>query len=168
MKTVHYGIWLILLSALQPTLLNYIPIYGSKPNLFLIFVVLAALFGGKKDGAIIGALFGLMFDLLLCKSVGLRAIFYMYFGVLFGTMSENILKKPTVIISIPAVLLTTLLAGCIEYLFRSFAVNNIMFGYSFMYVILPEALYSALFTIPIYVILKKTTQIFSIDKRVNE
>lgn len=168
MKAVHYGIWLILLSAIQPTLLNYIVIYSSKPNLFLIFVILAAFFGGKKDGAAIGALFGLMYDFLLCKTVGLHAILYMYFGALFGVMSENVLKNPTLIISVPAVLLTSLFVGCIEYLFRSFTVTEFLFGYSFIHIILPEAVYSALFTVPVYLILKKTTQIFSISKRVNE
>ncbi len=168
MKAAHYGIWLILLSALQPTLLNYITIYGAKPNLFLIFVILAAFFGGKKDGAVVGAIFGMIYDLLLGKTIGLHAILYMYFGALFGVVSENVLKKPTVIISVPTVLLSSLVAGCIEYLFCVFRIAELSFGYSFFHTILPETIYSALFTVLIYLFLKRTTKIFSMSRRVNE
>lgn len=168
MKAVHHSIWLILLSALQPTLLNYIKIFHVKPNLFLIYIVLAAFFCGKRDGAIIGAVFGIMLDLLLGKLVGLHAILYMYFGFLFGLISENILKKPTVLISLLAVLVTSLFTGGIEYLFRSFTVTEIPFTYACINILLPETIYSTVFTILMYLILKKTIKIFSINKRVNE
>lgn len=168
MKTVHYGIWFILLSSLQPTLLNYIKIYGIKPNLILIFIVLIAFFEGKKDGAAVGAVFGLFFDLLVGKIVGLHAILYMYLGSLFGIASEKFLKKPTLIIAVPVVLLVSLLTGCAEYVFRILNIAQFSFKYAFLGILLPEAVYSAIFTIPMYLILKKTLKIFSVNKRVNE
>lgn len=168
MKATHHAVWLLVLAALQPTLLNYIKICGAKPNLFLIFIVIMALLSGKRDGAVVGAAFGLMFDLLTGKMIGLHAVLYMYLGFFFGLMSENVLKKPTVIISALAVLIASPLTGCAEFLFRTFRVAELPFFYSFMYTILPEMIYSTVFSIPVYWILKKTAGIFFLNRKVNE
>lgn len=164
MRVTYYGICLLIVSALQGTLLNYIEVFNTKPNLFLVFVVTAAFFCGPRDGAIVGAVFGLFFDMLVSKTVGLHAVLYMYTGFLFGLLSENVLKQPTLVISIAGVLVATFVLNCFEYLFQIFFNHEIAFVTSLLYTILPETAYNSVITILIYIGIKKTAGVFLAGK----
>ncbi|MBO5364758.1 MAG: rod shape-determining protein MreD, partial [Clostridia bacterium] len=62
MQILFYLIWLMLLTVLQSTVARGIDIWGIAPNLFLSFVVLAGFSRGRMEGAICGAVFGLVYD----------------------------------------------------------------------------------------------------------
>ena len=67
MRILFYTIWAILLAILQPTLIQWIAVFGIAPNAFLVFVILAGYLRGRMEGAVAGLVFGMVYDLLIGK-----------------------------------------------------------------------------------------------------
>ena len=75
---LFYAVWLIVLVIIQPTVIQWISVFGISPDMFLIFVICAASEKGRESGAVCGFVFGLVFDMMIGRMPGVNAILYMY------------------------------------------------------------------------------------------
>ena len=102
------GLWamlMILLYALQTSLLTFISFDGFSANLMLLLTVSIAFLRGNKYGAFFGFMAGLLQDATAGSYFGLATFSYMTIGLIFGKFSVNLFRDQSllpVISSIPA------------------------------------------------------------------
>ena len=127
MQILFYAIWLVILSVLQPTFARGIEIFSIAPNLFLCFVIIIGFHRGKMDGAICGAVFGLFYDMLIGRMIGVNAICYFYLGFCAGILSENFFSGGKNLATAISTFVGTVLAALIYYLARFIAFGDVSF-----------------------------------------
>lgn len=102
------GLWsmlLILLYALQTSLLPIVNFDGFSANLMLLLTLSIAFLRGHKYGVFFGFMAGLLQDLTAGSYFGLATFSYMTIGLIFGKFSVNLFREQSllpVISSIPA------------------------------------------------------------------
>ena len=143
MRIVFYLIWLLLLAVLQPTLARGVEIWGIAPNLFLCFVVLIGFFRGKMEGAACGIAFGLLYDILIGRMIGVSSLAYLYIGFGAGILSERFFSDMKRIAASIAMVIATLLVAVVYYFARLMIHGDIGFLVAFFRISFPEAIYNA-------------------------
>ena len=105
------GLWamvLVLLYALQTSLLTFINFDGFSANLMLLLTVSVAFLRGHEKGAFFGFMAGLLQDATTGSYFGLATFSYMTIGLIFGKFSVNLFRDQSllpVISSIPALVI---------------------------------------------------------------
>lgn len=137
---------------LQTTLFPLFSIRGILPNTALIIVTSYALLRGSREGALVGVASGLLQDIFFCTSIGFYSGLFLLFGFLIGRSQRNFYRENYLL----PILFCTVSASLFEiilyitgYVFRG--EGNLL--YFFFRILLPEAVYTAIITIPIYRIL---------------
>ena len=143
MQIVFYGIWLILLAVFQPTLVRELAIWGIAPNLFLCFIVMTGFFRGKTEGAVCGMIFGLVYDLMIGRIIGVSSLSYLYIGFAAGFLSERFFSGGKRLAGTVTVAAGTLAAALIYYLARLMVRGDIGFVTAIFRTAFPEAIYNA-------------------------
>ncbi len=161
---VFYAVWLLILVIFQPTLVQSIGILGISPNIPLIFIVMTALFRGKKEGAICGAIFGFVFDVMIGRLIGVSSLLFMYIGILTGIVSERIISDTGVIASVILIFISNLVYATLYYIAYSMMWGDMGIITAVTRVILPECLYTAVFAILLFFPIRKS---FSIIRKRN-
>lgn len=87
---LFYTVLFFVAVILQTTVLHFLQIGGVKPDLLLIIVILAAVMRGKRMGAGLGFIYGLLEDLLVGKYIGLQALTKMLTGYFIGRLERRI------------------------------------------------------------------------------
>lgn len=149
LKILKYAITIIVLCSLQVSLCNYLAFGYVKPNLVLAFVVSIAIINGPVTGGIIGLVCGLFMDSLSSGTSVVFSLTYMYIAVISGALNLNYLRNNLGV----AVLFTFLGAFVSEAIihFIHFAMwGSSNFLFSLFNPILLIALYTVVFSIPIY------------------
>lgn len=137
---------------LQTTLLQMLAIRGVLPNTALIITVSYALLRGSREGAFVGIGAGLLQDIFFGGTLGAYAALYALLAVLFGRSQRDFYREnyilPVLFCSIAACLgeSTVYIVG---FVFRG--TGNLF--YFLFQVMLPELVYTAVITVPIYRIL---------------
>ena len=102
------GLWamlLVLLYALQTSLLTLINFDGFSANLMLLLTVSVAFLRGQEKGACFGFIAGLLQDVTTGSYFGMATLSYMTVGFIFGKFSVNLFRDQSllpVISSLPA------------------------------------------------------------------
>lgn len=102
------GLWsmlMIVLYALQTSLLTFVSVDGFSANLMLLLTLSIAFLRGNKYGAFFGFMAGLLQDTTSGSYFGLATFSYMTIGLIFGKFSVNLFRDQAllpVISSIPA------------------------------------------------------------------
>ncbi len=105
------GLWamlMILLYALQTSLLTFVSVDGFSANLMLLLTLSIAFLHGNKYGAFFGFMAGLLQDATSGSYFGLATFSYMTIGLIFGKFSVNLFRDQSllpVICSIPALVI---------------------------------------------------------------
>ncbi len=89
------GVWslfILSLLSLQSTLAPLLVIYGGKADLMLLFVVSAALIGGRKFGVGMGFCCGLLQDLAAGGFFGLNLLSKLFVGYGLGMTEGKVFK----------------------------------------------------------------------------
>jgi rod shape-determining protein MreD len=135
---------LLLNIILQSTLLPFVQVVGTQPDTLMILVTCFALLAGSNTGMLTGLFGGLMQDILYGNSIGMSALQYMIIGYLVGLLYERIYVDK-VVVPLFLVFCGSVLRGFMMMLYLYFNRADIPFNYGFALVILPEALYTAVF-----------------------
>ncbi len=143
MRILFYVIWLLLLVMFQPTLARGIEIWNIAPNLFLCFVVMVSFFRGKTEGAVCGMIFGLVYDLLIGRMIGVNCLSYLYLGFGAGWLSEQFFSGGKRTGGAISIFVGTVLCTLVYYLVRVVAYHDIGFLTAFFRIGLFEAIYNA-------------------------
>jgi len=134
---------------LQTTALNYMVIYGFKPDLVLILVILNGFLRGTREGAFLGFSAGILQDLVSGGYFGLNAITEMVAGYLAG-LGKDRLYRDNRVIAAGLTWVCTMGAQLIFYILLLSVDVPVPVVKALAYVILPTAFYNALVVLVIY------------------
>lgn len=142
---MHYGILgacLFLSLTLEGTIFNNLTLWGIKPDLLLVIVIIYGLFRGSVPGAQLGFVYGLVEDLLLGHFVGLNAASKMLIGYGMGFGEKRFFKDN---IFVPVF---TVFTGTIVFLFLYLSLYSLVSGIShltaFRQMAIPLAMYNTI------------------------
>ncbi len=152
-KIARLQIYLILLAALflQGGLLNYIKIFGSKPDLLLICVIFFGLFLSPAAGLESGFAAGLLKDIFALDFLWINAIILGMTGFIAGAINTQFFKESKRADFI-LVFLFTIFSMVLHYMIVLILSNSMAMGFSYFFMnsVIPTAIYTGLLSIPIY------------------
>lgn len=90
MKKIIFFIFILALVLFQVTLLDYFRVFGVKPNLFLISIVIIALIFDLKWALILGISVGILKDSLGASSFGIDTLLFPLWIFLIVKLSREI------------------------------------------------------------------------------
>jgi len=152
-KFIYYFLWILILAALQGTVAPAISIFRVTPNFLVIFIVCAAILSRNPfEPAVAGFILGFLFDFMVGHRIGVGMLLMMYAGVFNGLMFKRLLTGKYFGI-LPVVFGASFLFA-LMYFVLNFGFRQ--FGYAFLLVMLPEAMYNTLLCLPLYWLAKKT------------
>ena len=157
MRILFYAIWLLILAVFQPTLARGIEICGIAPNLFLCFVIMCGFSRGKYEASVCGIIFGLAYDLLVGRIIGVSSLIYLYLGFGSGILSERFASSSKRVAGALSAAIGTILAAMVYFLANRF-VYDVSFVTAVFRIAFPEAIYNAtvsfLLTFPMFGMMK--------------
>ncbi len=141
---------------LQTTFVEYISIFGVKPDLILAALVCFGAFHGKEKGALLALVTGAVVDLLFGKIFGVNTLMYLYIVILASVVFEYLFEHNILTVGVVTLVLG-LLGELVYSLILMLSGQN--FGLLMMLkVILPYAIYTALASMVLYPLLSKIYQ----------
>lgn len=137
---------------LQTTLLQMFAIRGILPNTALIVVVSYALLRGRREGAFVGLGAGLLQDVFFSGTLGFYSAAYILLAIFFGRIQRDFYRENYI--------LPVLLCGIAACFYEAaiYTVGFVFQGtgnmlYFLFQILLPELVYTAIVTVPVYRIL---------------
>lgn len=151
-RIIIVAVILLLNICLQTTLLQAIQVRGVLPNTAVVIIVSYSLLRGSTEGAVVGFFSGLLYDLLFGNSFGFYACLGLVCGFLSGKAHKNFYREnyilPLAICTCAAFFYETTI-----YFTGFFLRGNLDLLFFIRNLILPTAVYTAIFSIPLYRIL---------------
>ena len=148
-KVLKHAISIVLVCALQVSLCNFLAIGNIKPNLVIPLVVSVSIINGPVTGGIVGLICGLFMDSLSSGLTIISSLTYMYIAVIGGILNINYLRKNLGVVMLFTFLGIIICEASVHFVhFTIWGVSN--FFMSLINPVLFIALYSLVFTIPIY------------------
>ena len=153
---------LILISfLLQTVIFPYDNLFGSSPDFLLMLTMSFGIMRGRREGLLVGFFGGLLIDIFYNSYLGPFAMLYMVIGYVNGffhkdyTMEDILLP---VVISFVDSLIFHFIVFFVTYLMR----NRIEFGFYFVHIIMPQAIWTTVATAVLYRI------VLSINRRLKK
>ena len=153
-KIARLQIYLILLVALflQGGIVNYITIFGAKPDLLLMCVLFFGLFLGPAAGLESGFAAGLLKDIFALDFLCINVVILGATGFIAGVVSTQFFKESKRMDFI-FVFSFTIFSMLCHYAVVAIISNSMALDFSdfFMHSVIPTAIYTGLVAIPVYV-----------------
>lgn len=146
MRIVFYTLLVLLATVLQPTLIRGLAIGGIAPDLFLCLTVLTGFFRGKTEGGVCGAIFGLFYDILIGRMIGVSALCFLYLGFGAGFLSEGFFSGHKRLAATVVTVAGTLLVALVYGLVRLAVHGDLGLGTAIFRIGFPEAVYNGVLT----------------------
>ena len=138
---------------------KFFQIYGVKPDLPLVFALCMAIVKGKKAGAFMGFLNGLLEDIIFGRFVGLNTIAKTVTGYILGYSSQNVYKGPA-IITMGLVFISSIIYNFL-FIFLGYLTKELSPSwYSFLAVTMPSSLLNMLVSPFIYLMVSRMERFF--------
>ncbi len=151
-KIVLYVILIFIFVTTQVTFLNFISVFGVKPNLAIILIVCISLLEGRTHGAIVGFFTGLCLDAIVGIALGFNALLGMLLGLLLGNINKRFFKENILVMAICTFLSTLLYESAV--VFTNYFFNQEANYYSILTeIILPEALFNSILGCAIFILI---------------
>lgn len=164
MKFTIHGVFLLIFSIIQSTLLDGIEILNIKPNLFLVYLIIICCFCDKKEGASVGFAFGLILDMMIGRFWGLNAILGLLSGFFLAYFCERVLRKNNVFVTMVIIFFASVIYET-TYGLISFVFNGSMnLGTLILRFVLLESLFNMIAGLVLYFPVKKFTKFLYVDK----
>ena len=152
-KIARIQIYMILAAALflQGGLLNYVKIFGAKPDLLLILVVFFGLFLGPAAGLESGLAAGLLKDIFALDFLWINFFILGLTGFIVGAINTQFFKESKRADFI-LVFLFTIFSMVLQYSIVLVLSNSMALEFPEFLIssVIPTAIYAGLFSIPIY------------------
>lgn len=143
MRVVFYLVWAILLAVFQPTLGRWLAVGSIAPDFFLCFVIGIAVLRGAGEGATCGAIFGLIYDLLIGRRIGVNAMVYLYLGLAAGLLSPRFFGSGKSLLACLGTAVATVIAAAVYGLVLRATGADMKLSVAILRIGLPEAVYNA-------------------------
>ncbi|HIT72030.1 MAG TPA: rod shape-determining protein MreD [Candidatus Fimicola cottocaccae] len=148
-RVISTALILILNIILQSTLFQAIRIVNIMPNTSIIIIVSYALLRGRTEGAAVGCFSGVLTDIFFGTSFGFYAFLGMMTGYICGRSFHNLYRENYILpimISSAAVFIYENIIYFTGFLFK----GNTEYFYFLIHLIIPEMVYTGVFSIIIY------------------
>jgi rod shape-determining protein MreD len=139
---------------LQVGIAPYIAIAQVMPNLLLIVTVTMAFVTGSNEGAVVGFVAGLTFDLIGSAAVGPMALTLTLTGFVAGTVQEQIFAQLWVL-PLTVLAVASLLSESLYFLILILLGERITFGFALISKVMPAALYTTLVAVLVFLPLSR-------------
>lgn len=139
---------------LQSNLFTWFNMAGIMPNLYVILVLFVGLFVRRKQGLVLGIIFGLYIDIVLGKSVGISGLVLGMVGLVGEVLSKNFSKDSRFTIML-MVIGVTAFYEIIVYIFNVLKYSLDVEILGFLKILIIELFYNAILTIILYPLMKK-------------
>ena len=158
---------LILLAAftIQTCVFPLLPVFSAVPNLLLILTFSFGFIYGSKTGMLLGLVSGMLMDLFYMGPFGFYCLIFIYIGFFNGIFNRYYYND---YIQLPLILCTLneLFYNLYIYVLRFLLRGRLDIGYYFMNIVLPELVFSLIFTLFLYrVFLKANKKLDVIEDR---
>jgi rod shape-determining protein MreD len=153
----NFILLIFLFALLQVSLLPYLRFFGTKPDLFLICVVVASLYFDVESALLISLLCGVLKDILSINTFGLNTFFLPIFSFLLMKVSRKLALDDTLVLC-AAVFLITFFYAVITRVVSGYLAAVIPFG-GFFRIALTESLYTAMIFPWAFRLIKKTVRL---------
>ena len=137
---------------LQVSLVPALKVGGIVPNVLLILIASIGIFAGELTGMTAGFLSGLILDVLFGNLLGFYALIYLLIGFIAGKVGSLLYVED---IKFPLLFIAFLdcLYGLYCFVFQ-FLFQNRLYGWYFVrHILLPEVIYTGLFSVILYPVL---------------
>ncbi|MCM8762996.1 MAG: rod shape-determining protein MreD [Candidatus Omnitrophica bacterium] len=138
-KEFFLFIYLLIFALLESTILNYFRVFGAKPDLLLVSIVVFGLYLSNFWIITLSCFAGLLLDIFCFYSFGINTILFCSIGIICKKISRNLyIENNSVIISL--VFLASIIAGIVR--------GSLISGMPFVAIFklcLPQAFYTAIF-----------------------
>lgn len=151
---------------LQTTLFRLLTIQGIFPNTALIIVTSYALLRGSKEGGIAGCFTGLLMDIFFSHMIGFYTLLYLVIALLFGRVQKNYYRENYLLPVIFCTASTMLYQTTIYVTGFLFPGDSNLLLY-LLQLLLPEIVYTAIATIPIYRLLFAVNEWLEVKEKYN-
>lgn len=151
-RIILYTILIFILVTTQVTFLNFIEIFGVRPNLIIILIVSIALLDGRNAGAAVGFFAGLCLDAVVGVALGYQALIGMLLGILLGNINKRFFKENIFVMVICTFISTVLYESAVIVASYSLGLQ-INYVETVKGVILPEAIMNCIFGVILFFLL---------------
>lgn len=165
LRKIVIAVMVLFSFVLQGTLMQWISLGNTAPNLLIIITAAYGFMRGKKSGLLVGFFCGLLTDIFFGEVIGFYAIIYMYIGYGNGLFNRIFFPED---IKLPLFLITVsdFIYGIVIYLLLYLLRGRFHIDFYLLHVIVPEMVYTIVMTVIIYPIFLKLNRIFDkIEKR---
>ena len=142
------GFLLLMTHILEITLLQHIRIGGVLPNLMVVIVISFSLLRGQKEGAIIGVVAGLLYDISFGFLIGGRSMTYGLIGYFCGKLNKNFYRE-NFILPFMCTVASGLFISVVPLL-RFIMLGKINLLFFLRTIIIPELIYTITVSLVIY------------------
>ncbi len=149
MKATLHAIYLLFAVALAPTLFAHLQVFGVKPNIFLIYIVIAGFYVSKTEGIWLGLITGFLFDIIVGVNIGLNGILYMFACFLVTVLCENMIRRSNALLVAITVMIWTAILESIAAIFCGGAGI-----WQSLKVVGTECIYNGVLSVIIFILLK--------------
>lgn len=163
-------IYLLLLNivcfVLQTTVFRHLPLGGVVPNILIMITAASGLMYGRKLGMFSGFVGGLMIDAMFNSVIGLTILIYSFIGYVNGMLNKLYFKE-RLYIPVITIVLSDLAYGVLYYVCRFMLRGRMDFMFYLMHVMIPEAVYTLIIGVPIYLLMRQIKEYFKPEEHVS-
>ena len=145
---------LAVLYIFSTTSARYIEIFGIAPDLIFVFAVCYSMYNFPVRSAVLCAVSGLVVDLYSGSYIGLNALLYMYIGIGISNFASSLIRK-NMLATVLGVLAVSLVYHTAVLVIDYVIPLHTGFWYPLVRIVLPTAVYDAVFTVVISLWAKK-------------
>lgn len=154
MRYIITGIFILLLTVVQTTILRGIEIMGVIPNLLIVAVICYALLNQTRPGLVFGLICGVVLDCIGGRLIGVNTLLCLYMSYLCGLTSERLFNN-NIFVAILFVVALSLLYEAISYLLNYLIWGDTAFVFAIFGKIIPASVYNGLLTFVVYPIVAR-------------
>lgn len=163
-------IYLLLLNivcfVLQTTVFRHLPLGGVVPNILIMITAASGLMYGRKLGMFSGFVGGLMIDAMFNSVIGLTILIYSFIGYVNGMLNKLYFKE-RLYIPVITIVLSDLAYGVLYYVCRFMFRGRMDFMFYLIHVMIPEAVYTLIIGVPIYLLMRQIKEHFKPEEHVS-
>ena len=149
MRHVLTGIFILVLTVLQTTVLRGIEIFHVIPNLLFIFVVCYSLLRGDYSALIVAAVCGLILDTIGGRAIGINTLLCTLAAYFCVAVSGNLFNNNS-FVAMVFVLLLSLPYELMIYIFYFAIWGRGALGFALLHKLVPAVLYNFVMTFFVY------------------
>lgn len=163
-------IYLLLLNivcfVLQTTMFRHLPLGGVVPNILIMITAASGLMYERKLGMFSGFVGGLMIDAMFNSVIGLTILIYSFIGYVNGMLNKLYFKE-RLYIPVITIVLSDLAYGVLYYVCRFMLRGRMDFMFYLIHVMIPEAVYTLIIGVPIYLLMRQIKEHFKPEEHVS-